>query len=255
MFKVVAEPRKRRVCPPRAVAASVVFHLLLLAGIAAALSNTGREWPLDGGFVEFPPPPPPRPMDAFPRPSAQPRESRDPRPANGQTARSEARTIEPPLPPSNMDLLAVMPDRYSDAGPIGDAPGQREPNPPAPNAGPGGDHDGGLPIFAEVLDGGDITLDTHPELANQRQARLILQRDYPPLLRDIGATGRTVVQLIIGTDGRAEPGSVRVLESTDRAFNDAAIHAAERFRFKPATVNGRRVAVLVTIPIEWRVEN
>lgn len=254
MFKVLAEPRKRRVCPPRAVVASLVFHLLLLAGIAAALSNTGREWPLEGGFVEFPPLPPSRPPVRFPTPPAPRPESRDPRLAQGQTVHREAGTNEPAVPPPTLDLLPALPEQYSDGGTMEGVIGAPEPGPPEASRNTGvGRGDDYLTIDDSVLD--DLVVDTRPELADRRQAELILRRNYPPLLRDIGAVGRTTVQLIIGKDGRVEPGSVRVRESTDEAFNTAAIRAVQRFRFKPATLNGRPVAVLVTIPIEWRLEN
>lgn len=258
MFKVVAEPRKRRVCPPRAIAASAVFHLLLLAGIAAALSAPRPELLSERGFFEFPPPPPPKPPERFPeQPTARPEPGHPPL-AQAPVAQPDAQTfeIEPAQAPapSDLDLMPAMPNRYSDAGPIGTAIGTPDHGaPPAHAVEASGGHE--YPRDDDVLDGDDIGLETRPELSDPRGARQILQRSYPPLLRDIGATGRTVVQLIIGRDGRVEPGSARVLESTDRAFNDAAIRAVEQFRFRPATVRGRRVAVLVTIPIEWRVEN
>lgn len=253
MFTVVAEPRKRRVCPPRAVAASVVFHLLLLAGVAAALSNTA---PQAGGFFDPAPFEPPAQMHTAPRTATPRPRLHEPAPVTDRAPQSEAPANEPSVPPPNLNLLPAMPEQYSDGGTMAGAIGTPDTAPPSTVATvPSAEHDGGPMIFSEVLDGDGIALDTPPELSDQRQARLILQRSYPPLLRDIGATGRTVVQLIIGRDGRVEPGSVRVRESTDRAFDDAAIRAAERFRFKPATVHGRRVAVLVTIPIVWRLED
>lgn len=74
---------------------------------------------------------------------------------------------------------------------------------------------------------------------------------YPELLRRAGVTGRVVVEAVIDTSGRAEPGSVRIIESPNIGFEAAARHHVLRALFRPARVNGRPVRVLVRVPIEF----
>jgi TonB family protein len=94
-----------------------------------------------------------------------------------------------------------------------------------------------------------------PRLSNAREAERLLQHLYPPLLRDAGVTGRTVVVLIIDREGKVEPGSVRVQETTHPGFAEAAIRAAEKMRFTPARLNGRPVSVVIALPIGWQLQN
>jgi protein TonB len=106
---------------------------------------------------------------------------------------------------------------------------------------------------------GDSIVEEHeaeqlPQLLNAREAQRMLERVYPDMLRDAGVTGRTTVQLVIDRNGAVQPGSVTVQETTHEAFRDAAVRAAERFRFRPARVNGKPVAVRISIPIEWSIQ-
>jgi TonB family protein len=74
------------------------------------------------------------------------------------------------------------------------------------------------------------------------------------MLRDAGVTGHTTVVLVIDRNGRVEPGSVSVQETTHDAFREAAVRAAEHFRFRPAKLHGRPVAVRISFPIEWTIQ-
>jgi protein TonB len=74
---------------------------------------------------------------------------------------------------------------------------------------------------------------------------------YPERLRRAGIAGRVVVEAVIDTIGRAEPGSVRVIETHHPGFDAAARDYVLRAVFRPARVNGRPVRVLVRVPIEF----
>jgi len=75
---------------------------------------------------------------------------------------------------------------------------------------------------------------------------------YPNLLRQAGIQGRVMVRAIIDTTGRAEPGSVRVIESPHPGFDQAARNFVLRTRFRPGRVHGRAVRVLIEFPVEFR---
>lgn len=253
MFKVVAERRKRRVWSPRTIAASVVFHLLLLAGFVTAAETHDPEvvvTPIEIGPV---PPEPPRVRPATPPPPPPARKPDEPPPVRGQTVQIPAPDRVPDrIPEPDVHATPITPQQVTGIGTVGTEFGTPTPD-PGPAGPPSAGGDGALPVFDKPMEVEYV--DVRPELSNRHQAELILQRNYPPRLRDVGAVGRTTVQLIIDRDGKVEPGSVRVQESTHEAFNDAAIRAVERFRFKPAIYHGQPVPVLVTLPIEWTLEN
>jgi len=76
---------------------------------------------------------------------------------------------------------------------------------------------------------------------------------YPELLRQAGIQGRVMVQAVIDTTGRAEPGSVRIMESPNPGFDQAARQYALKALFRPARVHGRAVRVLIQLPIDFRI--
>jgi len=77
---------------------------------------------------------------------------------------------------------------------------------------------------------------------------------YPALLRHAGIRGRVVVQAIIDEAGRADPASVKIVESPHPGFDQAAKDWMLAARFDPARVQGRAVRWLVNLPIEFGIE-
>lgn len=77
---------------------------------------------------------------------------------------------------------------------------------------------------------------------------------YPDLLRQAGIQGRVVVQAIIDTSGRAEPASVKVIQSPNPGFDHPARTYVLRALFRPARVHGRAVRVLVNLPIDFKIK-
>jgi periplasmic protein TonB len=77
---------------------------------------------------------------------------------------------------------------------------------------------------------------------------------YPELLKQAGIQGRVLVQAIVDTLGRAEPGSIKVLQSPNPGFDQSARNYVQKALFRPARVHGRAVRVLIQIPIEFRIK-
>ncbi len=75
---------------------------------------------------------------------------------------------------------------------------------------------------------------------------------FPELLRQAGIAGRVLVQAIVDTLGRAEPNSVKVLQSPNPGFDQSATNYVLKALFRPARVHGRAVRVLIQIPIDFR---
>jgi TonB family protein len=76
---------------------------------------------------------------------------------------------------------------------------------------------------------------------------------YPDEARQAGITGRVIVQAVIGRDGRAEPASVRIIQSLKPDIDYEATHYVYNATFRPAQVAGRPVRTLVTIPIDFKI--
>ena len=76
---------------------------------------------------------------------------------------------------------------------------------------------------------------------------------YPARLRAAGVEGAVVVQVVVDTLGRAEPGSVRVLRHSEPGFDASALAAMRAALFRPARVWGRAVRVLVQVPVAFKI--
>lgn len=71
---------------------------------------------------------------------------------------------------------------------------------------------------------------------------------YPPIAREAEITGRVVTQLLVTAQGAVA--KVRVV-SGNKILADSAQEMLYRWRFRPAQVNGRPVAVWVEIPVNF----
>jgi TonB family protein len=80
------------------------------------------------------------------------------------------------------------------------------------------------------------------------------QLNYPDLLRHAGVQGRVLVQAIIDTSGRAEPQSVKIIQSPNPGLDQPAKNYVLRALFRPARVHGRAVRVLLNLPIDFKIK-
>src|SRR5256712_11817972 len=74
---------------------------------------------------------------------------------------------------------------------------------------------------------------------------------FPELLRQAQIPGRVLVQAIIDTLGRAEPPSVKVLESPNPGFDQSAKSYVLKALFRPPRVHRRAVRGLMQVSIEF----
>ena len=77
---------------------------------------------------------------------------------------------------------------------------------------------------------------------------------YPPLLRDAEIEGLVVVEVVVGLDGRPEPRSFKIIESSDRAFEQSARDAVLGSSYQPGRMRGQVVRVLVRQPIQYTIQ-
>jgi TonB family protein len=91
-----------------------------------------------------------------------------------------------------------------------------------------------------------------PRLNNSATVMRALERNYPPLLRDAGVGGTVSLVFDVRTDGFVEPETIKVIESDNGQFSEAAVEVVRRMRFTPAIINGRPVRVRANMPITFQ---
>ena len=81
-------------------------------------------------------------------------------------------------------------------------------------------------------------LDDPPEVLTTPGVR------YPPLLREAGIEGTVLLEFVVDTLGHAEPATIRIISSTNRAFEDPAREAILRSVYRPGQFRSERVRAL-----------
>jgi protein TonB len=120
----------------------------------------------------------------------------------------------------------------------------------APGRGLGdGDGDGALDGKDKGIGGGDHL----PGAATEPTLRLQVRPEYTSAALAAKMQGVVTLEVEVLPDGTV--GTVRVLKSLDRVYglDQSAIAAARKWRFMPGTVNGRPVATIVTLVLEFNL--
>lgn len=76
---------------------------------------------------------------------------------------------------------------------------------------------------------------------------------YPDSLRQAGIQGRVYAQVIIDTAGGVVPGSIRIIATPSRGFDDAVREWIGQAKFAPGKVAGRAVNTQATLPIDFQL--
>jgi len=115
--------------------------------------------------------------------------------------------------------------------------------PGCPSDGPGGPDD----PFSGPIDESNELITTPAKLKPGTRA----MPSYPDLARRVGVQGSVILLVIIGVDGRV--GAIEVLRSPDPrfGFDLTAIEAVKQWRYSPALVKGRPVAVRMRVFVEF----
>ncbi len=136
------------------------------------------------------------------------------------------------------------------------------PDDPARRAAPTG-HDGARSagfVPGSLPLGGDTgvgVVRAIPGIVNEREAdeppQLLTHPAprYPAVLRQAGIEGRVVIEAVLDTEGRAEPGSLRVVSSAHPLFAAEAERVVLASQYRPARVAGRAVRVRVAVPVSF----
>jgi protein TonB len=77
---------------------------------------------------------------------------------------------------------------------------------------------------------------------------------YPDALRSSGVEGEVQAQFVVDEDGKAEPGSFKVLKATNDLFANAVRTALPNMRFYAAEVGGHKVKQLVQQSFQFKLD-
>lgn len=189
-------------------------------------------------FMRLPPP--------APAARAEPAHERPRSPVKPHRKRAAARR---PVAPAAVQEEARTEERERDAA----APA--EVDAAEGGAGEGADDDGSSGgVAGGVLGGVPGSSGEVVGLAQVREPPRLLQRTlprYPEEAERDEVEGEVCLSLVVGVDGRVEPGSIRVTRSM-KPFDGEAVAAVRAWRFSPAIgLDGRPVRVMVEVPVRF----
>jgi TonB family protein len=95
------------------------------------------------------------------------------------------------------------------------------------------------------------TVDIYPTLGNREEMGRLLEREYPPLLRDAGIGGTTKVWFFIDETGKVVKTQINV-SSEHQALDEVAIKVADRYVFSPAMNRDKPVPVWISLDITFK---
>ncbi len=77
--------------------------------------------------------------------------------------------------------------------------------------------------------------------------------EYPSSLKDQGVEGQVLAQFVVNESGRYEPGTLKILNSSNPAFTAAVKEALPRMKFSAAQIGGKKVQQLVQMPFQFHL--
>ena len=77
--------------------------------------------------------------------------------------------------------------------------------------------------------------------------------EYPSSLREQGVTGQVIAQFVVNESGRADMGTLKILESSNPQFTAAVKNALPRMKFSAAQIGGKKVQQLVQMPFQFHL--
>ncbi len=233
MFDTLIESKRKRQKSLGQTFFSLAFHALLIFGLVKVTANAAQrvqEINEDTTLVfleppkETPPPPEQPPPDQI--------VSANPPPKGFQTVVALTE-IPKEIPPVNLNEKPIDPKDFTGKG-----------------------VEGG--IAAGIVGGTgpvEITGETFLEAqVDEPPTRLSgPEPRFPPAMKAAGIPGRVELQFVVDKDGKVETGSLKVLSSTNPAFEEPAKEAILKSVYRPGKVKGTPVRVLVQQAVSFKI--
>jgi protein TonB len=225
---------RRLLALPAALAAHALVLGVLVIGQVWAVGNV-RERETAVTFFTLPPPPPP-----FGRAHGRTGER-----ATATRHVAHAQEVQPRVVPVSTPKTGGARSGSSEADTV-------------PNGDPEGDPNGNE--FSETL----VPMHDEPPADNEHIYRLdlVMTRPvpvvrtaptYPEVARHLRREGVVIVEAVISREGTVV--DVRLLKDPGFGMGDAALAAIRNWRYEPATLDGRRVSVYLTVRVRFELRS
>ena len=247
---VASQGKKKGMGSLGSTAASVLVHAGLLGGLVAigvGAQQAHKKKEELVTFAEIKEDKPPPPKNEPPPPPPPPKAEEPPPVVKGTQELTPPQTPPQEIPKVDPTEHAVSPEDFSGQGKLGGVAngvdnGQaqdvsKRDTPP----------DEGTYELSAV--------EEQPRPSNVAEFQRLLERNYPPLLREAGVTGTVQVRMRVEEDGTVDAESITVESASNDQFADATKRAVARLRFRPAKVGGHAVKVWVTLPVTWQISH
>jgi protein TonB len=214
-------------------------------------------------YTAPPPPPPPPPAAAKPKAAPEQPKPKAETPKKVEVPEEVQPTVIPEEPVEELDTADLSPvdpgTSTSDAGAVeegveggveggvpGGVVGGVEGGVPGGVIGgaPGGVV-GGTPGVGDEVPMRITAAVKQPELINR------VEPPYPEIARRARIEGVVILEAVITKTGTVE--EVKVLRALHPVMDQAAINAVKKWKYKPATLNGRPVKVYFTVTVTFRL--
>lgn len=223
MFNQLLESKAKRQRMAGGTVFSVVLHTFLIAGAVYATATAGVKDEKTKAekiqFVEIKKEPPPEAKEAPPPEVVV----KAPPPKGFQVLRAPVR-IDIKIPEIDLSKAVTNENDFSGKGVKGG-------------------------IGSGVVGGtGPVTDQTYFDFQVEKPVSMLDESPkpkYPAVLESSGIAGEVQAQFVVGSDGRADMGSFKVLKSTNELFTQAVRTVLPRMRFSPAQIGGKPVNQLV----------
>ncbi len=98
-------------------------------------------------------------------------------------------------------------------------------------------------------------VDEQPSMKSLNDCVKALTDNYPAVMKSAGIPGKVSMQFVVNTDGKVDPGSVKVMSSSHKAFEDPArqVITSASCTFKPGSSRGQPVRVLVQQGVSFKL--
>ena len=233
MFENLIESKRKKQKSLGQSITSVIIHILIIFGAVKATSGAAETLKAvmqDTTMVFLEPPKAPEPPPEQPPPEAV--VAANPPPQGFQVVTPPA-DIPTEIPPVNLNEKFDPRDFTGKGVEGGIATGVV--------GGTGAVVEGEVFLAAEV--------DETPQVDNPANC----QPRYPQVMQSAGIPGKVVMQFVVNTDGKVDPSSLKVMNSTHKAFEDPAKEALIKCAFKPGRSRGQPVRVLVQQAVAFKL--
>lgn len=102
--------------------------------------------------------------------------------------------------------------------------------------------------------GGESVVDPAVRKVQKPRIREMKRPEYPEALSRLGADGVVILSSIIGEDGRPRDPLILETKGVGPAAKYAALDAVRQWRFEPATLEGKPVAVYYVLTVNFEVK-